>query len=616
MKKILYALIFSLLSSIIYAATTSTAINSSSYTQILGPGGNGYLLSAYQPMQCAFATTIPAPTVVGHTIQQQQQTSIDSIGSGVYLWCKSNAAGLNYATTTPVADAATWGNSVGGSGSTSDVNIKQVGGTTYALGQTTMSASMPVVLPSNQSAIPVTESGVWNITNVTGTVSLPTGAATAAKQPALGVAGTASTDVITVQGIAGGVVIPISAASLPLPSGAATNAGITGDGSKTLSDINTTLGSPLQAGGNVVVTSAPTTAVTNAGLTNIDVALSTRLKPADTLAAVTTVGTITNPVAVTGTFWQATQPVSGTVTANIGTSGSLALDASVTGLQVSQGSTTSGQKGQLIQGAVTTSAPTYTTAQTNPLSLDTSGNLRVVTTMGASGATAANQTTEIASLSTIATNSGTQATAANQTTGNTSLSTIATNTTGITVAQGSTTSGQSGQLMQAAVTTSAPTYSNGQTSPLNLTTGGGLRVSQTGTWTIQPGNTANTAPWLNTPTPVVSPLSSSAPNEASVSTAYEASHIVKSSAGVLYSLICYNSKASAQFVLTFNSTTLPADSTVSVTAPMSCQASSNCTLDFGDYGKYYSTGVVWSNSSTSPTKTIGSADMFCEPRYQ
>ena len=76
--------------------------------------------------------------------------------------------------------------------------------------------------------------------------------------------------------------------------------------------------------------------------------------------------------AVTGTV-----TVSGTVTANIGTTNGLALDASVTGLQVSQGSTTSGQKGGLILGAVTTSAPTYTTAQTSPLSLDTSGNLRV-----------------------------------------------------------------------------------------------------------------------------------------------------------------------------------------------------------------------------------------------
>lgn len=42
-----------------------------------------------------------------------------------------------------------------------------------------------------------------------------------------------------------------------------------------------------------------------------------------------------------------------------------------------QGSTTSGQTGLLIQCATTTSAPTYTTAQTDPLSCDTSGNIRV-----------------------------------------------------------------------------------------------------------------------------------------------------------------------------------------------------------------------------------------------
>lgn len=41
--------------------------------------------------------------------------------------------------------------------------------------------------------------------------ALPIGAATAAKQPALGTAGTASTDVITVQGIASAVAIPIVA---------------------------------------------------------------------------------------------------------------------------------------------------------------------------------------------------------------------------------------------------------------------------------------------------------------------------------------------------------------------------------------------------------------------
>jgi hypothetical protein len=44
--------------------------------------------------------------------------------------------------------------------------------------------------------------------------------------------------------------------------------------------------------------SAVTQPISNANLGNLDVSLSTRLKPADTLTAVTTVGTITNPVTV------------------------------------------------------------------------------------------------------------------------------------------------------------------------------------------------------------------------------------------------------------------------------------------------------------------------------
>lgn len=45
---------------------------------------------------------------------------------------------------------------------------------------------------------------------------------------------------------------------------------------------------------------------------------------------------------------------------------------------VAQGSTTSGQTGGLTQCAATTSAPTYTTATTNPVSCDTAGNTRVL----------------------------------------------------------------------------------------------------------------------------------------------------------------------------------------------------------------------------------------------
>lgn len=106
----------------------------------------------------------------------------------------------------------------------------------YALGQTTMSASVPVAFANNQSALSVIGTFWQGTQPVSAAVlPLPTGAATSAKQPALGTAGAASTDVVTVQGIASMVPFavtgtfwqatqPISAASLPLPSGAATSA--------------------------------------------------------------------------------------------------------------------------------------------------------------------------------------------------------------------------------------------------------------------------------------------------------------------------------------------------------------------------------------------------------
>jgi hypothetical protein len=90
--------------------------------------------------------------------------------------------------------------------------------------------------------------------------------------------------------------------------------------------------------------------------------------------------TITGTVAVTGTFWQTTQPVSLTSTTITGT---VAVTQSTSPWVTSdnnaqaQGSTTSGQNGFLEFGAVTTSAPTYTTGKSSPLSLDTAGNLRV-----------------------------------------------------------------------------------------------------------------------------------------------------------------------------------------------------------------------------------------------
>jgi hypothetical protein len=124
-----------------------------------------------------------------------------------------------------------------------------------------------------------------------------------------------------------------------------------------------------------------------------------------------------------------------------------------------QASVTPGQSGPLDQGATTTSPPTYTTGTTNPLSLDTAGNLRVIGTTGSTTVVTGNVTV----VQPIGTN----------------LHTVVDNFPADTdaYAQGSTTVGQLGNVPLGAVTTTAPTYITATSNPLSLTTGGALRVS-------------------------------------------------------------------------------------------------------------------------------------------
>jgi hypothetical protein len=182
-----------------------------------------------------------------------------------------------------------------------------------------------------------------NVTGVTGTIPV------SSTQLPAALAGNGG---LKVEGVAGGVAVPVSAASLPLPSGAAT--------------------------------AAKQPALGSAGSASADVM---------TVQGITSM----TPIKVDGSG--VTQPVSGTVTANAG-SGTFAVSAAalplpsgaatsanqsteITALQLidnlpnTLGSTTSGQSGALALGAVTTAAPSYTTAQSNALSLTTAGALRV-----------------------------------------------------------------------------------------------------------------------------------------------------------------------------------------------------------------------------------------------
>lgn len=250
---------------------------------------------------------------------------------------------------------------------------------------------------------------------------LPSGAATAAKQPALGTAGTPSVDVITVQGKSGmtpvvvdgsGVTQPISATALPLPSGASTAAkqpalGTAGtpsadvisiqgksgmtpvvvDGSATTQPVSgsvtvvqptgTNLHTVCDSGCSSSAGFADNGAFT-AGTTSINPvgglfddtpptaiatghAASARITPNRALhmnlrnQAGTEIGTSSTPVRTdpTGTT---TQPISA---ASLPLPASASTDASVTNTQVAGGATTAPTKVQMVGGKTNDGTPQY-----------------------------------------------------------------------------------------------------------------------------------------------------------------------------------------------------------------------------------------------------------------
>ena len=79
-------------------------------------------------------------------------------------------------------------------------------------------------------------------------------------------------------------------------------------------------------------------------------------------------------------------------------------------------------------------------------------------------------------------------------------------------------------------------------------------VTQSGTWTVQPGNTANTTPWLVTDTPATSgglsvsrTLSAASTNATSV----------KASAGQVYSIMAHNTNAAVRYLKLYNKASAP-----------------------------------------------------------
>lgn len=95
---------------------------------------------------------------------------------------------------------------------------------------------------------------------------------------------------------------------------------------------------------------------------------------------------------------------------------------------------------------------------------------------------------------------------------------------------------------------------------------------------------------------------------------YETNRLVKTKPGTLYGFSGYNSKASAQFILVHDANSLPAEGAAPVIV-LAVAASSSFAYDPGIYGRTFKYGIVLVNSSTGPTKTVGSADCWFDVQY-
>ena len=198
-------------------------------------------------------------------------------------------------------------------------NLATLVARTPVLGQSLMTAAIPVVIASNQTTLPV--SGIfWQATQpVSGTV---------------GVSGSVAVTGTFFQGTQ-----PVSVASLPLPSGAALESG----------NLATILGRTPVLGQAAMASSVPVTISSNQ-----------------------------TALPVSGTFWQGTQPVS------IATLPSLPAGAATIG-NVNIIGTVPVSGTFSISGTFNTTPPSLTNGQTAGLQMDTAGNLKVAGSFSSAG---------------------------------------------------------------------------------------------------------------------------------------------------------------------------------------------------------------------------------------
>src|SRR5271170_604765 len=356
-------------------------------TQVLNPSTFAQLTNPY-----TLVSNVNAPFLV--IVQGYQQirirlsTVITGIGTVTPYWTLLSVNPFSGTITISGTVSVTGTVTANQGGAPWSQNLIEVGGTAISLGQTTMSASLPVVIASNQSAIPVSQSGNWTVTSNAGTGTFNTQDAadgtpgSAAPATATQIGGTDGTNLQAISTDSSGNVnvnvlnspavtvsgtVAVTQSTSPwVVSGTVTaNAG-TGNFATNLTQVGGTSVATAAAG----IQKVGVTDSNGNGITSTGNALDVNI--ASSGATVTVSGTVAATQSGTwniGTVATITNPV----TVNQGTSPWVTDDANA----VAQGTLLTGIDGFLQMGSVTTAPPAYTNGEISPLSLDPAGNLRV-----------------------------------------------------------------------------------------------------------------------------------------------------------------------------------------------------------------------------------------------
>lgn len=316
----------------------------------------GLIDSSYRP-QVSVATALPAGTnaigsitntsfiVTQATASNLNATITGSGTAGTPAAGVVSIQGISGGTVVPVSGTITA--NAGTNLNTSALalesggNLASINTKIPALGQALGAASLPVVLASD-IALPagsnhigsVGQFSTWNITNVSGTVSLPTGASTSAKQPALGTAGTASSDVLTVQGITSMTPLKV-------------------DGSGVTQPVSGTFWQTTQPVSLTSTTITGTVAVTESGTWNVGLSAGTNAIGSITntsfAATQATAANLNATVVGTGTFAvQSAQSGTWTVGSNSATASAVPANAFYKGLLAKTANPSAASDGNLV----------------------------------------------------------------------------------------------------------------------------------------------------------------------------------------------------------------------------------------------------------------------------